>query len=379
MWLLLVLLVPTAAAPLWDWHCPEPNETWCDPAAPLPQRVASLVSRLTFAEQVAQLQTTHNPPLDVPGYVPRLGLEAYTTRECLHGVQDDDVTVFPQSISLAATFDAELLRDVGAAIGREARGLRNRFEAARPAPGLARPPPALTCFAPQINIARDPRWGRAQETYGECPFLTARLARAYVAGLQGNHSAYLQAVATPKHFDAYGGATSPGRRSITEVVVSWQDWHETFLPAFFAVLAPPGAGAGAASAMCSYNSLCVVDSYADPPCPGPSHGVPACADGALLSGLLREQWKFDGYVIGDAGDCVRCCRGRVNSWGAGLGGGGGLYGCAVGGHDLHRGTAGGVCVHAVGLGELIQPRKSQCDGRTSDQFFFRCASPFKKE
>ncbi|KAK3267205.1 hypothetical protein CYMTET_24229 [Cymbomonas tetramitiformis] len=309
-----------------EWHCPEPDQVWCDPNARLEDRVVSLLSRLTLEEKMAQLETTHKSGRDPPGSIPRLGLETYRTRECLHGVvrastdPEANVTVFPQGISLGATFDPDLLEDVAEAIGKEARGLRNSFERARIGNKTGPlPPPALTCFSPQINIVRDPRWGRAQETYGESPFLTSVLAAAYVRGLQGNHSKYLQAVATPKHFDAYGGATTRGSRSPTEVTLSWRDWQETFLPAFHAVLAPESAGgAGALSTMCSYNTLCLVDQYnhtlgggpagpdgdnanASTSCPGPSHGVPACADRGLLTGLLREEWGFEGYVIGDAG------------------------------------------------------------------------------
>ncbi|MEC8485244.1 MAG: glycoside hydrolase family 3 C-terminal domain-containing protein, partial [Pseudomonadota bacterium] len=142
----------------------------------------------------------------------------------------------------------------------------------------------------------------AQETYGESPRLTGALAKEYVAGLQGNHPRYVQVVATPKHFDAYGGATSRGHRSPTEVTLSWRDLHETFQPQFRAVLSPSNNSDRnvALSTMCSYNTLCVVDFY-NQSCPGPSHGVPACADSALLTALLRDTWNFTGYVISDAG------------------------------------------------------------------------------
>ena len=143
---------------------------------------------------------------------------------------------------------------------------------------------------------RDPRWGRAQETYGECPLLTATLAYNYVVGMQGNDLRYIQTIATPKHFDAYGGATSRGHRSPTEVAVSWRDWQETFLPQFHAAIVE----AGALSTMCSYNTLCICDSYPCS-CRGPSHGIPACANTELLTGVLRDEWASKGYVVSDAG------------------------------------------------------------------------------
>eukprot|EP00037_Helgoeca_nana_P030791 m.384215 g.384215 ORF g.384215 m.384215 type:complete len:572 (+) comp28268_c0_seq7:134-1849(+) len=282
---------------------------WCNPSADLDERITSLLSVLTLSEKIAQLQTTHTGAA-LPGegnstnkgYIARLGLETYSARECLHGVCDQaNTTVFPQSISLAATWDKELLQDVGEVIGVEARGLRNGFEQGGPngfLPNFSRTPPGLTCFSPQINIVRDPRWGRAQETYGESPTLTMLLAERMVAGQQGNDSRYLRIAATPKHFDAYGGATSRGHRSPTEVTVSWRDWTETFLPAFHRLLS--GSTTAAASTMCSYNTLCIVDNYTES-CPGPSHGIPACADRALLTGILREKWGWNGYVISDAG------------------------------------------------------------------------------
>ena len=306
------------------WTCAEPSQPWCDPDTPVTLRVQNLLTRLTSAEKIAQLQTTHVP---IPGAVSRLGIEEFTTRECLHGVCDAlDTTVFPHSISLAATFNPALLKQVAAAIGTEARGLYNDWSAGNdvasslspPPPPPPPPPPALACFSPQINIARDPRWGRAQETYGEAPELTGTLAAAYVEGLQGNHTKYVQAIATPKHFNAYGGATSRGMYpprpppwttpSPTEVRLAWRDWVETFLPAFHRVLGATTTTTtttttGSDSTMCSYNTLCITDDYHEPNpvCPGPSHGTPACASHGLLTETLRKLWGFQGYVIGDAG------------------------------------------------------------------------------
>ena len=357
----LMLIISFGLRCVAAFTCPasELNQTWCNVSAPLSARISSLVSRLTFSEKVQQLQTTHSDPHDLPGYIPRLNLETYTTGECLHGVIADNVTVFPQSISLAATWNVTLMKQIAGVIGKEVRGRRNAF---RQLPNSTLKPPGLVCFSPQINIVRDPRWGRNQETYGESPFLTGVLARTYVSGLQGDNERYVQAVATPKHFNAFGGRTSNGSYptgSPTEATLSLRDWVETFLTAFEHVLATrPGQGPDshtnprtprgdsnpnpntppgdsnprtprgdsnpnpstprgdsnpnrstprtALSTMCSYNTLCMVDEYTTPngtakACPAPSHGVPACASHGLLAHTLREVWGFDGYVIGDAG------------------------------------------------------------------------------
>jgi beta-glucosidase len=181
------------------------------------------LERLTLKEKINNLQTTHS--VDFPGYVTRLALPPYSTAECLHGYcGHGNVTVFPQSITLAASWNLSLLHAVGNVIGNEARGVYNEFEATKQLPNRTLQPPGLACFSPQINIARDPRWGRAQETYGECPFLTGTLARQMVNGMQGDHPTYVQVAASPKHFDAYGGATTRGHRSPTEVTVSFRDW-----------------------------------------------------------------------------------------------------------------------------------------------------------
>ena len=280
-------------------------EPWRNVSLPTRARVADLLGRLSFAEKCAQLETSHDPA-GQPGYLARFGLAEYTTAECLHGYDAAayaNTTVFPQAVTLAASFNATLLRAVGDAIAVEARALRNHFDATAQLPNRTLRAPGLTCFSPQINIARDPRWGRAQETYGEDPVLTGTLAAAYIAGMQGDHPTYAKAAATPKHFSAYGGATSRGHRSPTEVRVSWRDWQETFLPAFRAAIDPPSPARGAMSAMCSYNTLCLTDSAYNATCAAPSHGTPACADPSLLggAGVLRGEWGFTGYVVGDAG------------------------------------------------------------------------------
>jgi beta-glucosidase-like glycosyl hydrolase len=314
-----------------------------------------LLSKMTVEEKINNLQTTHSP--EYPAYVTRLSLPPYSVAECLHGYCGwHNVTVFPQSITLAATWNESMLHAVGNVIGTEARGVYNQFQATKQLPNHTLQPPGLACFSPQINIARDPRchilyvsylplcahlslfycsrWGRAQETYGECPFLTGTLARNMVNGMQGSHPTYVQVAASPKHFDAYGGATTRGHRSPTEVTVSFRDWVETFLPQFRAALVDDKAKGtrGALSTMCSYNTLCLTDREYTKSCPGPSHGVPACADPTLMGqglkhetneemremrtlrerdgsgsgegvegGMLRGVWDWSGYVVGDAG------------------------------------------------------------------------------
>ena len=310
IWLSIVTFPMGYAA---SFSCPrsEWEQTWCDPQANLEARAEDLLSRLTVEERIQQLQTTHHSPEDPQGSVPRLHLETYTTGECLHGVIADNVTVFPQSINLASTFDVDLVGRVATAIGKEVRGRRNAYEKEKhnSSEDYWNNPSPLVCFSPQINLAIDPRWGRSQETYGASPFLTGTLARTYVQNLQGTHSRYIQAVATPKHFSAFGGRTSNGSYptgSPTDVTLSLRDWAETFLTAFEQVLDEKEAGNNytAASVMCSYNTLCQVDEYnnlSNVSCPAPSFGVPACASKGLLHQTLRNTWNFSGYVIGDDG------------------------------------------------------------------------------
>jgi beta-glucosidase len=239
-------------------------------------RAKALVARMTLDEKIGQLET------DAPA-IPRLGVVAYDWwSESLHGVARNGVaTVFPQAIGLAATFDEDLMGRVGRAIADEAR---TKFEAARgQARGSARYR-GLTFFAPNINIFRDPRWGRGQETYGEDPFLTGRLAVAYVRGLQGatpgDPTAALHVAAVVKHFAVHSGPELDRHRF--NAVVDAHDLADTYLPQFAAVVreaAPSGI-------MAAYNRV---------------NGVPAVANAALLDGWLRGQLGFDGFVVGDCG------------------------------------------------------------------------------
>ncbi|MGH8146071.1 MAG: glycoside hydrolase family 3 C-terminal domain-containing protein [Rhodanobacteraceae bacterium] len=233
------------------------------------KRAADLVSHMTLEEEVSQMQNA------APA-IPRLGIPAYDWwSEALHGVARAGLaTVFPQSIGLAATFDVPLMHEVGTVIGDEGRakhdaflrrGQRGRYQ-------------GLTFWAPNINIDRDPRWGRGQETYGEDPYLTSRMAVAFVTGMQGDNPDYLKIDATAKHFVAYSGPES--ERHHFNASVSERDLYDTYLPAFQAVVQKGKV----AALMTSYNSV---------------NGVPASANQHLLQDVLRDKWGFQGYFVSD--------------------------------------------------------------------------------
>lgn len=217
---------------------PDPNPAYRDVSLPISERVADLVSRMTLSEKISQMM--HDAPaierLDVPQYS--------WWNECLHGVGYAGLaTSFPQAIGLAATWNTSLMHDVAVAISDEARA--KHHEAARQ--GIQEIHTGLTFWSPNINIFRDPRWGRGQETYGECPYLTARMGVTFVEGLQGNDPRYLKVVATPKHFAAHSGP-EPGRNRF-DARVSERDLRETCLPAFEACVKE----AKAVSVMGAYN------------------------------------------------------------------------------------------------------------------------------
>ncbi len=236
---------------------------------PIEQRVADLVGRLTPEEKVSQMTMT-------AAAIPRLGIPEYTWwNEGLHGVaRSGYATVFPQAIGLAATWDTSLIHAVGDTISTEARA---KYSDAI-AHNNHRIYFGLTFWSPNINIFRDPRWGRGQETYGEDPYLTSRIGLAFVTGLQGDDPTYLKVVATPKHFAVHSGPEQ--LRHEFNVNVSPQDLEATYLPAFHATMVEGKA----ASTMCAYNAI---------------DGAPACASDMLLQKTLREQWKFSGFVTSD--------------------------------------------------------------------------------
>jgi beta-glucosidase len=231
-------------------------------------RIDTMIAQITVAERIAQLQ-------DRAPAISGLGIPAYNWwNEGLHGLaRDGYATVFPQAIGLAATWDAALLHDVGDVVSTEARAKFNT-RTAENSPRYG----GLTIWSPNVNIFRDPHWGRGQETYGEDPFLTAVLGTQFVEGLQGDDPFYVKADATPKHFVAHSGPEE-GRDSFN-AVVSTHDLADTYLPAFRALT----INAHAAALMCSYNEI---------------DGVPSCANQANLQDLVRERWGFTGYVVSD--------------------------------------------------------------------------------
>ena len=240
-----------------------------NPSLPIDQRVNDLLSRLTLDEKVSQT-------LDRAPGIPRLDIPAYNWwNEGLHGIaRSGYATMFPQAIGNAATWDAPLVGRIGEVVSIEARAkyndairhnMHDRFY-------------GLTIWSPNINIFRDPRWGRGQETYGEDPFLTARLGTAFVKGIQGDDPNYLRAVATPKHYAVHSGPEST--RHEADVDPTEHDLWDTYLPAFRATIIEGRAD----SIMCAYNRV---------------DKVPACASKMLLGDILRADWRFDGFVVSD--------------------------------------------------------------------------------
>ena len=239
---------------------------------PIDQRVNDLISRMTIEEKVSQLVHTADA-------VPRLGIPAYNWwNEGLHGVaRAGTATVFPQAIGLAATFDEPLMHQVADVISTE---FRAKYYATLQSDGSTDWYRGLTAWSPNINIFRDPRWGRGQETYGEDPYLTARMGVAFVTGLQGDDPKYLKTVSTPKHFAVHSGPETT--RHTVDIEASRHDMEDTYLPAFRATVMEGKAE----SVMCAYNSL---------------NGQPACANDSLLQEHLRHDWAFQGYVVSDCG------------------------------------------------------------------------------
>ena len=245
---------------------------YLNPKLPLDQRVDDLISRMTLEEKVAQ--TGHIAPA-----IPRLHVPAYNWwNEGLHGVaRAGFATVFPQAIGMAATFDVPLMHEAAQTISTE---FRAKYVANLHPDGSADWYRGLTVWSPNINIFRDPRWGRGQETYGEDPYLTSRMGVAFVTGLQGDNQTYFKVIATPKHFAVHSGPEST--RHFADVEISRHDLEDTYLPAFRATIMEGKAE----SIMCAYNRL---------------DGQPACANDLLLQEHLRKDWGFQGYVVSDCG------------------------------------------------------------------------------
>lgn len=240
-----------------------------DESLSVEERVEDLVSRMTLEEKVGQMMN------DAPAIL-RLNVRAHEYwNECLHGVaRAGKATVFPQAIGLAATWDTDLIYRSAVAISDEARAkhheaLRNnsfeRYE-------------GLTYWTPNVNIFRDPRWGRGQETYGEDPYLTARMGVSFVKGMQGDDPKYLKLVATPKHFAVHSGPEP--ERHFFDATTTKRDLYDTYLPAFEACVVEGKAY----SVMAAYNRYM---------------GKPCCASHQLLDDILRKDWGFEGYVVSD--------------------------------------------------------------------------------
>ena len=255
----------------WTSEAQTPDLPYKNPSLPIEKRVDDLVSRMTLEEKVSQL-------MNAAPAIPRLDIPAYDWwNESLHGVARAGVaTVFPQAIGLAATWNTDLMHRVADVISTEARakyhdairnGDRGRYK-------------GLTFWSPNINIFRDPRWGRGQETYGEDPYLTARMGVEFVKGLQGDDPKYFKVISTPKHYAVHSGP-EPERHRF-DAMTDQRDLYETYLPAFEACIRE----AGAFSVMCAYNRY---------------QGEPCCAHNTLLKKILREDWKFPGYVVSDCG------------------------------------------------------------------------------
>ncbi len=249
---------------------PQATPTYKNPSLPIEQRVNDLVSRMTLEEKISQM-------MNGAAAIERLGIPEYEWwNEGLHGVaRAGYATVFPQAIGLAATWNTDLMYQVADVISTEARAKHHEF-ARKNDRGRYK---GLTYWSPNINIFRDPRWGRGQETYGEDPYLTARMGVAFVKGLQGNDPKYFKVIATPKHYAVHSGP-EPERHSF-DAIATLRDMQETYLPAFHATVVE----AGAYSVMCAYNR---------------TNGEPCCTS-KPLNDILRKEWNFNGYIVSDCG------------------------------------------------------------------------------
>jgi beta-glucosidase len=265
------LLIPVLHVMAMAQSGPADRPAYLNPDLPAEKRAADLVGRMTLEEKVLQMQNTA-PAL------PRLNVPAYDWwNEALHGVaRAGQATVFPQAIGMAATWDTDLMHRLADVISTEARAkyneaLRNNDHSRYH---------GLTFWSPNINIFRDPRWGRGQETYGEDPFLTGRLAVAFIQGLQGNDPHYFKVIATAKHYAVHSGPETS--RHQFDVRPGARDLEDTYLPAFRAAIVEGKAD----SVMCAYNAV---------------DGIPACANTDLLQKHLRTEWQFQGFVVSDCG------------------------------------------------------------------------------
>ncbi len=270
--LLAALLALTVAGPLLAQ--PPAELPFRNPDLATEKRIDDLLSRLTLDEKVSLM-------VERAAGVERLGIPRFPWwNEALHGVaRTGRATVFPQAIALAATWDDGLVLRVATGISDEARAMNNAWVAR----GKRNLYQGLVFWSPNINIVRDPRWGRGQETYGEDPFLTGAIGTAFVRGMQGSDPRYLKTIATAKHYAVHSGPES--LRHSFDAKVGESDLRETYLPAFRALV----VDGKAESVMCSYNAF---------------RGQPACGSDALLGGVLRKEWGFTGYVVSDCGAVI---------------------------------------------------------------------------
>lgn len=248
---------------------PSTPPVYMDSSKPTDVRVNDLISRMTLEEKASQL-------VNQARAIPRLQVPAYDWwSEALHGVANAGIaTVFPEPIGLGATFDSPLIHQMAIIIGTEGRAKHDQAVRA----GRRDIMEGLDFWSPNINIFRDPRWGRGQETYGEDPYLTGRMGVAFVTGLQGDDPYYFRVIATPKHYVVHSGP-EPTRHKV-DVPASKHDMEDTYMPAFRAAIVEGKAE----STMCAYNRV---------------NGEPACANPFLLEHTLRNEWKFNGYVVSD--------------------------------------------------------------------------------
>lgn len=249
------------------------NLPYMNPKLSPETRAADLVHRMTLEEKASQLVNQSRA-------IPRLNVPAYDWwSEALHGVISDGTTEFPEPVGLASTFDTPTIHEMATDIGVEGRIIHVQAVRNGTFPFFH----GLDFWAPNVNIFRDPRWGRGQETYGEDPFLSGRMAVAFVTGMQGDDPNYYRVISTPKHFDVHSGPEPT--RHFADVDVSKHDEEDTYLPAFRAAVVEGHAG----SVMCAYNAI---------------NGEPACANQFLLQHTLRGAWQFQGYVVSDCSAVV---------------------------------------------------------------------------
>lgn len=251
---------------------PSPQPIYQDSSSPVTERVQDMLSRMTLAEKVSQM-------CDEAPAIPHLGIHAYNFwNEALHGVaRNGRATVFPQAIGMAATWDKELIEQVASAIGDEARA---KYHEALRLHGRSYKYQGLNIWSPNINIFRDARWGRGQETWGEDPYLTGEMGAAYVRGLQGDDPTYLKAAACAKHYAVHSGPE--GQRHTFNVHVSNRDLYDTYLPAFKKLVTE----AKVEAVMGAYNR---------------TNDEACCASPFLLQTILRDEWGFTGHVVSDCG------------------------------------------------------------------------------